>query len=192
MKFCLSCTLLPSISASPEEASSDEGTSSSGQTVLTRGRAYRGSFNESHGAAVSGIMSQVKRQPQNTDTKQNTELPDRDSPVRATFTAQRSASPATVLRYTPRTPAVFTRHNQITLMPDTLRVSAKLPRINLSFHFTLDFRTVAESCLLLVPLIVASYKYRSIPDYSGFRSWTFMGRFSFDPKFSSITEMLFS
>lgn len=98
------------------------------------------------------------------------------SPVHTTFTSQRSASPATVLRYTPRIPIVLpTKHAQSTLLPDTLRVITRLPRKNMSLHFTVDFRTVIESCLLLTPLVVASYIYRNIPSYNGFRSWTFMG-----------------
>ncbi|GJJ08274.1 hypothetical protein Clacol_002484 [Clathrus columnatus] len=164
-----------SSSAGAEEESSDEGTSSSGETVLTRGRAYRRSFNEGHSTNVSGLISQIKRHSQNIDSKQTTELLDNYSPNRTAFTAQRSTSPATALRYTSRIPMVSTvKHNQTIILPDTLRVTTRLPRINISFHFTLEFRTAIENLLLLIPLSIASYTYHNISGYNGFRSWTFI------------------
>ncbi|KAF8591093.1 hypothetical protein K439DRAFT_1656912 [Ramaria rubella] len=153
-----------------EESSSDQGSTSSQETIHRRGRS-RGSFNG--GPSSSITVSAVQRTHMRTlsMSKHHTERlvthsesPDPHSDEvhvarQSTFTAQRAASPATNLRHSYRSSQSGVR----ALLPDTTRLSMKIPYVKSHIYVNLDFRMLGEDILLLGALAFSLLRFYEIP-----------------------------
>jgi hypothetical protein len=170
------------------EESSDEGSTSSQETIHHRGR-NRGASNGSPISPRTTLIalpaqdrrSSVSRQNINRlialseSRDQSAERNDVDVTRQTTFTAQRAASPVTGLRYSYRPTASTSKHAVRSLLPDVARISFRLPWMRSHLHVNLDCRTLGEDLLLLSALLFAVWKFHELQTKN--QPWLFAGEY---------------
>jgi hypothetical protein len=178
-----SYALFMHFSAGVTEESSDEGSTSSHETIHRRGRlrvAPNGNLNSPRTpSAVHARRSSVSKH--NVDKLIDlSESPDPaadksdvNGTRQTTFTAQRAASP-TGLRYSHRpTTSSTSKHATMSLLPETTRISVKFPWVQSHVHVNVDYRTLGEDILLLGALIFAVWKVDELRTNN--HTWLFTG-----------------